>query len=125
LAEFFPELASTGEVVLSASGPGAPERTLLELLLTATEKAEPVLELRLAALLHRSAAVEQSGDEVALARRARATLTRLKFPNKVIDEVTHLISHHRVARLTDAPDPAIRRFLSVVGPAHLPRLLAL
>ena len=97
------------------------------------EKTEPVLELRLASLLHdigkpKTRRIEPDGvtfhhHEVVGARMAEERLRALRFPNQVVDAVRDLIFlHHRfhTYRLGWS-DSAVRRYVRDAG-ALLPTL---
>ncbi len=73
----------------------------------------PELELRLAALLHD---VTVSAKDLCL---------RLRYPNKVCDQVDLLVRWSRAEPLLSATDPELRRFLAQLGPENLPAWLAL
>lgn len=92
------------------------------------------LEIRLASLLHDvgKPRVKQGegpestfyGHEAVGARMTRTILGRLRFSNKVIDQVTHLVRHHlfyyNVGEVTAA---GVRRFLSRVGSENIDDLI--
>jgi len=92
------------------------------------------LEIRLASLLHdvgkpRAKQGEGPdstfyGHEAVGARMTRVILGRLRFSNKVIDQVTHLVRHHlfyyNVGEVTAA---GVRRFLSRVGSENIDDLI--
>ena len=90
--------------------------------------------LRLAALLHdigkpRTRVEEPKlafprHDEVS-ADMAETFLRRLKFPNKVIQEVSHLVRHHMFGYSRDYSDSAIRRLIARVGPESIHSLIQL
>jgi poly(A) polymerase/tRNA nucleotidyltransferase (CCA-adding enzyme) len=92
------------------------------------------LTLRLAGLLHdlgkfdtrsykRGRAVYY-GHEAVSADTARTVLRRLKFPNRLTDEVTFLVKNHMINYSSDWSDKAVRRLVRRVGP-HLEQVLAL
>ncbi|AEJ61368.1 polynucleotide adenylyltransferase/metal dependent phosphohydrolase [Spirochaeta thermophila DSM 6578] len=56
---------------------------------------------------------------------AQRILKRLKFPNAVIQDVSHLIRHHMFDYTPDWTDAAVRRFLHRTGPEYLERLIKL
>jgi len=84
------------------------------------------LELRLAALLHdvgkpRALEVDEDGnrrfhghDQISAAM-AEEILRRLKYPNRTIARVTHLVRHHMFNYTPEWTDAAVRRFISRVG----------
>lgn len=94
------------------------------------------LELRLAALLHDISkprvAKQIKGirtfynHELVGAREVRKILRRLKFPNKVVDKVSHYVRHHmfyyNVGEITDA---AVRRLIKRIGKENLEDLIKL
>ena len=98
-------------------------------LLTHTLKAaagvRPDLTLRLAALLHDTGKVTTRrrkgkrmvyyGHEKASARMARALLKRLRFPERVADDVEFLIVNHMVNYSRAWTDAAVRRFMRKMG----------
>ncbi len=93
-------------------------------------------EIRLAALFHdigKPGTRRREDDgvftfhrhEELSARLAEGILKRLRFPNAVIDEVTHLIRQHMFFYDESWSDAAVRRFLARVGTDHVDKLLAL
>ena len=104
--------------------------------LAVMERTEPVLELRLAALLHDIAkpktrrigpeGVTFHHHEVEGAKMARARLRALRYPNEVVETVGDLIFlHHRFHTYALGwTDSAVRRYVRDAGP-HLGRLNAL
>jgi putative nucleotidyltransferase with HDIG domain len=92
--------------------------------------------LRLAALLHdigkpATLATDEAGnrtffrhDEVS-ADLARSALERLRYPNAIVDAVTHLVRHHMFHYTPEWTDAAIRRFLARVGPENVESLFSL
>ncbi|MDR3325158.1 MAG: CCA tRNA nucleotidyltransferase, partial [Spirochaetaceae bacterium] len=81
------------------------------------------LEVRLAALLHdvgkpSAAALDERGvwtfynHERASAELVRAALFRLRFPNRVIDRVVHLVAEHMFHYEDVWNDAAVRRFIA-------------
>ncbi|MBD3237325.1 MAG: HD domain-containing protein [Candidatus Eisenbacteria bacterium] len=92
------------------------------------------LGLRLAILLHDIGKVETRearGDDYTFyahqivgARKARRILQRLRYPNELIQRVTHLIRHHMFYYETEWTDSAVRRFVRTVGSEHIPDLIA-
>lgn len=102
------------------------------------EAAPPVLEVRLAALLHdidkpRTAAPSRKhpgertfyNHEASGAERARAILERLRFPNRVVDTVVLLVREHQFVYDDTWSDAAVRRMLARVGRENFDALLAL
>ncbi len=95
--------------------------------LAVVERTEPVLELRLAALLHdigkpRTREITNDGvtfhhHEIVGAKMARTRLRALKYPNDVVDTVTQLIKlHHRFHTYSLGwTDSAVRRYVRDVG----------
>ncbi len=94
------------------------------------------LILRLAALLHdvgKAGALfyNEVGEprfhnhEKLSAELSTALLRRLKFPNEVIQRVTHLILNHMFNYQEEWKDAAVRRFAVRVGREHLADLFAL
>ena len=96
--------------------------------LAVMERTEPVLELRLAALLHDIAkpktrrigpeGVTFHHHEVEGAKMARARLKALRFPNEVVETVGDLIFlHHRFHTYSLGwTDSAVRRYVRDAGP---------
>lgn len=58
-------------------------------------------------------------------RLARDILTRLRYPNAVIDTVCLLVACHMFHYTDDWTDAAVRRFVMRVGEGHLPNLYRL
>jgi tRNA nucleotidyltransferase/poly(A) polymerase len=94
---------------------------LLTHTMKATASTKPVLELRLAGLLHDIGKVSAQrrkgrrfvyyGHEKISADGARAILTRLRFPARVTDDVVFLIKNHMVNYSRSWTDAAVRRFM--------------
>jgi putative nucleotidyltransferase with HDIG domain len=111
--------------------------TVWEHLLIALEQVEPVLHLRLAALLHdigkpRTLSVGPDGrrhfyqHEVVGAGMAEALLARLRFDGETREKVVHLVRHHMDLHFDTPPsDAALRRMLRRIGPAHMNDLIQL
>src|SRR5690606_11138439 len=97
--------------------------TVWEHNILACQHAEPVLTLRLAALLHdvakpRCLTVDEQGNrhfyhhEVVGAQMADAILQRLRFDNATRHKVVHLIRHHlALHHYPDMSDAAVRRLI--------------
>lgn len=112
--------------------PAHRHKDVLKHTLTVVERTEPDLALRLAALFHdigkpqtRSfdGEVHFYHHEIVSARIAAARLRELRYPVKLIEEVTTLISFHmrfHTYRLGWS-DAAVRRYVREVGPV-MPRL---
>jgi tRNA nucleotidyltransferase (CCA-adding enzyme) len=94
------------------------------------------LVLRLAALLHdigkpRAREVDPSGrptfygHEKVSEEMSLAVLTRLRLPNAVIKDVTHLVRHHMFNYQEEWSDAAVRRLIARVGEASMTELIAL
>jgi len=91
--------------------------------------------LRVAALLHDTGkprtrteagdGVDFPGHAAAGAALARALTTRLKFSNAERDRAVHLVAQHEDLPASDAPAPAVRRWLRRVGGEHVHDLLRL
>ncbi len=105
-------------------------------LLAACDMSEPILEIRLAALLHdigkpNSLDYDESGvrtfyrHEEYSEQLAGEILHRLRFPKKVEQEVRLLIMHHMFSYSSDWSDSAVRRLISRVGKANLENLFKL
>jgi tRNA nucleotidyltransferase (CCA-adding enzyme) len=93
-------------------------------------------EVRLAALFHDigkppCVGTNKQGDpsfyshEQTGASLTRDILTRLRYPGRVVDTVTHLILHHMWSYDPSWTDSAVRRFVQRVGREHLADLFAL
>lgn len=108
---------------------------LFQLAVSAVAHAPPVLEVRLAALLAevaRPRTLTQSADGPTFpdhdrlgAELTRELLTRLKFPNKVIDKTSLLVREHAVAIGATWTDGQLRRFVARVGVGNLDDLFEL
>lgn len=97
----------------------------------------PVLHLRLAALLHdvakpRTLSVDAAGErhfyghEVVGADMTREMLSRLRFPNELVERVAHLVRHHMELHAYEGmTDAGIRRMLSRVGKENIGDLIRL
>lgn len=132
LREFLPELAACRGV-----GQGGPHRyDVFDHSVEACAATEADIVLRLSALLHdtgkpaRKAAHPDGGfsfygHDAESARLAESALRRLKYPNAVIADVTHLIRHHMFDYSDDWTDAAVRRFVARVGLDYVGRLAAL
>ena len=93
------------------------------------------LDLRLAALLHdvakpdclqeREGVLQFHGHDQMSAEMAEAVLRRLRFPNRLIAHVSHLIRHHMFHYTSDWTDSAVRRFVARVGVENVEDLLEL
>lgn len=57
--------------------------------------------------------------ELFSAKKVRPILTRLKFPNSVIDSVAHLVENHMFHFQEEWNDAAIRRFIVKIKPEYL------
>ncbi len=106
------------------------------LLLTCSACPREVTELMLAGLLHDigKPAVRATGDdgvitfhghEIASAKIARSVMTRLKFPNRTIARVVHLVEQHMFHYESSWTDAAVRRFVVRVGVDEIEPLFAL
>lgn len=103
--------------------------------LSAVEAIQPLLRLRLAALLHDIAkpvsltitktGTHFYGHEQIGAEMSKSILERLKYPRKLIETVTLLIHQHMFSYQSDMSDSAIRRLISKVEPENIPDLLEL
>ena len=94
------------------------------------------LLLRLAALLHdigkpRTLATGPDGrptfytHEQLSAQMTTDILTRLKLPNAVVKDVTHLVANHMFNYLEEWSDAAVRRLIARVGEARIKDIIAL
>jgi tRNA nucleotidyltransferase (CCA-adding enzyme) len=109
---------------------------VLDHLLACVDAIAPDITLRLAALLHDvgkpAAKAEGPGGEPTFHRHeaisaemAEAILRRLRFPNAVIDGVSHLVRNHMFAYDESWSDAAVRRFIARVGIDSMDALLDL
>ena len=99
----------------------------------AAEATRPVI--RLAALFHDVGKPETRADTGPTATfyghqftsedHARAALSRLRFPHRERDTVSHLVRHHMFHYRPEWTDGAVRRFLRTVGPEEVEKLFAL
>lgn len=93
------------------------------------------MELRLAALLHdvakpaslkfRDGEATFYNHEVMSADQTFEIMRRLKFSNKEIEEVTHLVRQHMFNYTPDWTDKAVRRFIARVGKEKIADLFIL
>lgn len=99
------------------------------------ENIEPVLELRLSALLHdigkpQCFTIDESGQghfyshQKISSDMAREVLRRLKFDNKTIDKVSLLVYEH-MSRYDNLRTPNIKKFINRVGINNLESLFSL
>lgn len=122
LASFLPELAACSGV-----GQGGPHRyDVLGHSIAACQAAPADLVLRLAALLHdlgkparrveaEDGSLSFHGHELESSRLAATILRRLKYPNAVVEAVSHLVKHHMFDYQESWTDAAVRRFVARVG----------
>jgi tRNA nucleotidyltransferase (CCA-adding enzyme) len=121
LAAFLPEVASTRGQAQDPSYAG----DVFTHTLATVGRAPPSLEVRLCALLHdiakpRSAqpwgdAVHFEGHERLGEQMAKQALLRLRYPNKTIERVGHLVREHTFDEQAAWTDPALRRFVARLG----------
>jgi len=93
--------------------------------LYAMDNSQPILELRLAALLHdvgKSVTRKETPTgitfhkhEIASTKMAKHFLMRLGYSNKIKKAVTHLVRHHMYHYTREWSDAAVRRFMKTVG----------
>ncbi len=94
------------------------------------------LELRLAGLFHdigkpETRVTDELGihsfhhHEVASAKIAERVLNRLRYPQKTVRTVTHLVAQHMFHYEPNWSDAAVRRFIVRVGKEHIPALFDL
>lgn len=106
------------------------------LLLACSASPREVPELSLAALFHdigkpavratdESGEITFHGHEIASANIARSIMTRLKFPNRTIARVVHLVEQHMFHYESSWTDAAVRRFIARVGTDEIEPLFAL
>ncbi len=108
--------------------------TILKHVLETVDNVAPAPVLRLTALLHDIAKprirFKEKGiwrfhaHEKASAVLAEEIMKRLKFGNRIIQEVTHLIANHLIGYSPQWSDAAVRRLIKRVGPDHTEGLLA-
>lgn len=122
LPEFLPELAACRGV-----GQGGPHRfDVFDHQAQACNATPAELELRLAALLHDigkparrvagpDGGLSFHGHDQLSAEMSGQALRRLKYPNTIISQVTHLVRHHMFDYSADWSDAAVRRFVHRVG----------
>ena len=129
LAIFIPELLECNGCVQSDER-GFHDFDVLNHLFYACDGAPAAkLNVRLAALFHDIAKPQTKkiidgnitfyNHEKAGAQITKDILTRLKFPNAVIDDVCHLIREHMFNYTPDWTVQAIRRFIIRVGQEHI------
>ena len=93
------------------------------------------LVVRLAALLHdlgKPQTMERSPDgtlhfhrhEDLSARLTEKILRRLRFPNQIIKQVSHLVAQHMFHYEDNWSDAAVRRFVARIGLENIPDLLS-
>ena len=129
LAIFIPELLECNNCVQSDER-GFHDFDVLNHLFYACDGAPAAkLNVRLAALFHDIAKPQTKkiidgnitfyNHEKAGAQITKDILTRLKFPNAVIDDVCHLIREHMFNYIPDWTVQAVRRFIIRVGQEHI------
>ncbi len=132
LAEIFPELQACRGVLQGL----LHSFDVLDHCIASCDAAPPELELRLAALLHDVAKpacrteepgglIHFYGHDSASAAMAGGILRRLKYPNAVVDIVTHLVRHHMFDYGPQWTDSALRRFAARVGLDYMRPLVRL
>lgn len=99
------------------------------------DEAPPRLDIKWSALLHdlgkKSTKMEKDGRVVFYGHEreseitVRKVLSRLRFSNRFIDRVRHLVRHHMFNIEEDSSDSAVRRFIARVGEEHLSALFDL
>lgn len=121
---FLPELSA----LQLEQDPLHRHKDVFEHTLAVIERAPPLLELRLAALLHdigkpKTRRFDRDGatfhhHEIAGARMAEARLRALRYPNEVVSTVRDLIAlHHRFHTYRQGwSDSAVRRYVRDAGP---------
>ena len=135
MAIFIPELLA-GRGCLQSDERGFHDFDVLDHLFYACD-GTPVqkLNVRLAALFHdigKPAAKKLIDGNITFynhekisAELTKQILTRLKFPNAVIEDVCHLINEHMFNYESNWTVPAVRRFIIRVGQEHLDDLFDL
>jgi tRNA nucleotidyltransferase (CCA-adding enzyme) len=107
--------------------------TILKHIFKTVDHVKPNPLLRVTALLHDIAKPRIRkkmdgtwrfhGHEKASALLAEEIMKRLKFSNKMIREVTHLIKNHLIGYNSEWSDAAVRRLIKRVGPDFIEDLL--
>ena len=107
--------------------------TIFKHILKTIDHVKPDPLLRVTALLHdiakprirfkKDGIWRFHGHEKASALLAEEIMTRLKFSNKMIREVTHLIKSHLIGYNAQWSDAAVRRLIRRVGTNHIGNLL--
>ena len=138
IKEIIPEL----EKCKGISQPDHGEQDVYNHLLSTVDAVIPdnlsedkVLILRLSALFHdigKPACYRAENGKISFYRHeiesekiARQILLRLKYPNRVIDKVCHLVRYHMFNYEPGWTDAAIRRFVARVGFSSIPDLFTL
>lgn len=133
LKEFIPELLEGVDLEQNVHH----AYTVWEHSIYSPDNIKPELHLRLAALFHdiakpRTLSVDENGErhffhhEVLGARMTEEIMQRLKYDNKTIGKVSHLIRQHLALHLyRDMSDAAVRRLINRIGLANIPDLLEL
>lgn len=127
-----PELSET----IGKSQGSDSDYDLFEHTVLVTQFVPPKLELRLAALLHDVAKAwtltETEDGRLAFpehdrlsAEVAEKRLRELRFPNKVVESVAHLVRHHMFGYSSEYGDAALRRMISRIGPEAVEELITL
>lgn len=109
---------------------------VLDHLFLSVDAAPDDLVIRLAALFHdagKPSAMTMGDDGIPTfynherisAEIAADVLKRMKFPNDIIDRVTHLIRNHMFNYGESWTDSAVRRFIAKVGTEHIEDLFSL
>ncbi len=100
-------------------------------LLKVCDNVPPKLNLRLAGLFHDIGKSRTKkgphfyGHEIVGAEMTKDILKRLRAPNELIKNVTHLVRHHMVNYSDKWGDGAVRRFIRRVGVDNLPDIFEL
>jgi tRNA nucleotidyltransferase (CCA-adding enzyme) len=125
LGTFLPEVQSTKGQPQDATYPG----DVFEHLLATLEVTPPVLEVRLAALLHDLAkprcaqpdgeGVRFDGHERMGEQLVREVMIRLKFPSKTTETVGLFVREHVFDEGARWTDGGLRRFVARLGEGHL------
>ncbi len=124
------------EICAGVEQPEMHSFDVFEHCLYSCDAAERDLLIRLAALFHDigkpsvfqrdpNDRIRFYGHEKESSKITKRILTRLKFPNKTVKAVSHLILHHMFGYDSSWTDSAVRRFVKRVGLENINNLFAL
>lgn len=122
LKQIFPDVEHLSRITLP---PEYADDDALSHTLKVLEASDPILRLRLAALFHdvgKAATVVLHegrptfpGHQYASSEKARTALQRLRYPNRLIEEVVKLVEMHMIAYRSEWSDTAVRRLVHNAG----------